>query len=297
MKLLRLSFAQSKKVVADRKDLFNDNDEEKNVVTLGSRFISLLAVGAFIIMMIALGLAPADTPAESYGDYFLSGDTALAVQLISMDIYTPLATLLKALGIYAVAYLLMPFPNILVQRLLALPLMAIFCLVSMLALLPLTLGCAIGNNGSIVTTIWSVLIMVALISKLVNYRRKKLAKVTGQPVKEAKFPKLISVKSFILLSYAISFIQKAATPGKGHLNVVGILIGGAYPLVGLLFVALILPLMLDMFLSWYYIAKYSTQYRLYYQIPDSVWYYDDKRAAKHRPVYRQEKGDADLEKE
>lgn len=133
------------------------------------------------------------------------------------------------------------------------------------------------------------MIIAAFIIGLVDYYRDKMTKATGKALKEIKLPKIISFKNFVLVSYAISFIQKAAMAGRGHLNIVGILIGGIYPLAGGLFVLLI-PFVLDMFLSWYYIAKYPTEYRVYYQIPDSVWYYSERRAAKHQLVYPRPEG-------
>ena len=40
------------------------------------------------------------------------------------------------------------------------------------------------------------------------------------------------------------------------------------------------------YLSYYYIDKYSRQYRLYYRIPDSVWYFSKEEAEKRNdPVY------------
>lgn len=46
-----------------------------------------------------------------------------------------------------------------------------------------------------------------------------------------------------------------------------------------------LRLYLSARISWFYIKKYATQYRLYYKIPDRVWYLSEKRAAKHPHVY------------
>ena len=40
------------------------------------------------------------------------------------------------------------------------------------------------------------------------------------------------------------------------------------------------------YLSYYYIDKYSRQYRLYYRIPDRVWYFSKEEAEKRNdPVY------------
>lgn len=121
MKLLKLTFEQSRKVVDSRKDIFADDNAEKRNLTLWNRLVGIAATGAFIIMVMALGLGPAETAVDSHGDYLISMDTALASQLVSMYIYTPLLWLVKALGIYTVIYFLMPFPNILVQRVLGLP--------------------------------------------------------------------------------------------------------------------------------------------------------------------------------
>lgn len=41
-----------------------------------------------------------------------------------------------------------------------------------------------------------------------------------------------------------------------------------------------------MYLTFYYLEKYSRQYRLYYRIPDSVWYFSKEEAEKRNdPVY------------
>ncbi|QNQ80172.1 hypothetical protein [Lactobacillus sp. PV034] len=49
-----------------------------------------------------------------------------------------------------------------------------------------------------------------------------------------------------------------------------------------------LRLCLSTRISWFYIKKFSKQYRLYYKIPDRVWYLSERRAAKHPSVYRPE---------
>ena len=44
--------------------------------------------------------------------------------------------------------------------------------------------------------------------------------------------------------------------------------------------------MFKSYLSYHYIAKYPRQYRLYYKIPDSIWYFSKEEAEKRNdPVY------------
>ena len=176
--------------------------------------------------------------------------------------------------------------------------MILWILSAITSILPLALGISLGNSGIIATIVAAIIVVDFEIYHFRSWLMDSLQKMYGTKEKLNIFDKLNKkllpideFKTFVRLIgifFIIAICGIFETNGQvGPSWKERLLIGLIVPLVYIILIE-ILRISFSAKLSWYYIRKYSTEYRLYYKISDKLWYLGEKRAAKHPSVYRPE---------
>lgn len=176
--------------------------------------------------------------------------------------------------------------------------MILWILSTIISILPLALGISLGNSGIIATIVAAIIVVDFEIYHFRSWLMDSLQKMYGTKEKLNIFDKfnkkLLPIDEFKTFVRLIGIFFIIAICGIFETNgQVGpswkerLLIGLIVPLLYVILIE-ILRLSFSAKLSWYYIKKYPTEYRLYYKISDKLWYLGEKRAAKHPSVYRPE---------
>ena len=168
------------------------------------------------------------------------------------------------------------------------PSMLGFFLSGLIPLFPFFKDFALKNTGLVSVSFQISLIVVCFIISAYYFIILPLNKLKNKslPLKKSKNKTLI-----ILIVLALVFLSLSLITGTYHYlhfhKFNGEEFMSGYLLTGLIIVMVIGGFgMFKSYLSYHYIAKYPRQYRLYYKIPDSIWYFSKEEAEKRNdPVY------------
>lgn len=284
MRLLSLTFEQSKRVTLKRRSrklLMWDEKTERENNRFFSRLKAVFLLGGFMMMSYALGIEPGLIKLDS-GWRGVRVDTGIYVHQVSQAIRDPLEVILVILGVLMVIYLMVPTHTLLRQRILSWWVMTLFMIMVIMACQPLLMGAALANDGIVTTIIWSIELVVLFCWQSWNFCRHKIAAVDGIPIVHRQ-KELLSIGAIVILINVLMPIGEELIRGSFQLG--GLLWGFLFVLINIAMIYLITLVWYPATLNWYYIAKYPVEYRRYYQIPDRMWYYTAKRAAKHPRVF------------
>ena len=142
------------------------------------------------------------------------------------------------------------------------------------------------DNAGVVSFLLQIIILIIAFSLLVNLTVTPSMNKIEDKKKSEKNKRLISnvVKiEFLILSMALisalSYQHFKVELEDIIMKLIGLAIFGIAYLIGI-------QTIFKIYLTYYYLEKYSHQYRLYYRIPDSVWYFSKEEAEKRNdPVY------------
>ena len=141
------------------------------------------------------------------------------------------------------------------------------------------------KTSGVISCIFQVLLVITCFVTCVYYfiysplHKIKENKITTK-VEKSKLQKLLILNTCFLLLSVITGTVHYFKSGNGAY------IDGFLLTILLLVIVIGGFLMFKSYLSYHYIAKYPRQYRLYYKIPDSIWYFSKEEAEKRNdPVY------------
>ena len=143
------------------------------------------------------------------------------------------------------------------------------------------------NTGQLSVIIQILLIILCLITSLYYFIKipiKKLKNGTLSIKENDKLLHFLLITDFFLLVF--SFLS-GTVYYMSHFNFDGETYMMSFILPLLILMEIVISfLFFKSYLSYHYIAKYPRQYRLYYKIPDSIWYFSKEEAEKRNdPVY------------
>ncbi len=280
--LFNLSFENSKKVVLKR-ELVSDPSWEKNKfkylssnVNIFSRvFVALICVGG---LLIASGCMFSMFTEKSEVNY-LTRTSAHYIVLVSDKLHYFNKGVIILISIFLLIFILFPSLNFGVVRGEGYLLLFIFNILAILTLVPLFTGIVLGTGGVISAIIlWLNLIIFGILN-LVESIQGKFKKLGLEVTKNVKIKTMFLIGiGGIIIGILIGIIQER------EFNVIEL---GILVIVYFFLILMIgtLRLHIDSVITWYYMLKYSTEYRKYYRIPDAAWYLSNRRAKKHPHIY------------
>lgn len=293
-KLFQGTFEQSKKIVKSRKWLLNEGDSQLDYSSYLNRILSVILIIGFTLMSYSFIYLSLDSRGKNLTLAPNTGNNVYYIGIVSQPFFIIVSILLALITLR----ILFPFKNIAKFMNNGWVLMPLWIFSVLLSVLPLLLGLSLGNSG-VIATIVSGLVMINFeIYHFRSWLMDSLQKMYGTKEKLNIFDKLNKkllpidhqheFKTFLRLIgifFIIGICGIIETNGQvGPAWTLRLLIGVATPVVCLMLLELLL-VCFSIKLSWYYIKKYPTEYRLYYKISDKLWYLGEKRAAKHPHVY------------
>ena len=142
------------------------------------------------------------------------------------------------------------------------------------------------ENAGVVSFLLQIIILIIAFSLLVNLTVtpsiNKIEDKKEQQKKKRLISNVVKIEFIILcmsLLSALSYQHFKVELEDIIMKLISLAIFGTAYLIGI-------QTIFKIYLTYYYLEKYSRQYRLYYQIPDSVWYFSKEEAEKRNdPVY------------
>lgn len=293
-KLFRGTFEQSTKIMPSRVVLLTGNDEAQiSSNSLISNIIVL--VGSFLSFMVQYALGQVGEHLKDTHEY----NNEYVFQL-SVFLHPLFITILIIEGIITLIWIFGPRINLAFRRWSGCFIFISWFLATLVISIPWVIGVTL-KYTSFVLIIIELLLVVSFeywrVKIWINRAMNKMYNINFQKSSLDKFiskifnfdrPFKYQVKMWLIIAMSlviIGIINQLIMGKEINLLLIGACLG---PIVIYIALSEIFFKTLKYQLYWYYLMKYPTEYRLYFKIPDRIWYLGEKRAAKHPHVYAPE---------